>query len=231
MKKFLSQPTVWILIGLFLGITFLGGIGILGQKAYAGKLSATSSVVQKDFGIQSVGKGQKINDNAGAGETHDKESTSQPGNSNDRKQIQEQSNSNGIGKESNDKESKSPLGKSYEVLNGVLAIGAILSGPLMLYPALRRRWTKPIHLVLEGGYIILFGVSLALTKGSELAAGAVEWYNILLITVLSITATLFLWKPKSILKNYRFLMATHVIAGTMFAVKFLAEPLLGGKFG
>lgn len=142
-----------------------------------------------------------------------------------------QKESNAQGKEQNDKEANMPLGKAYEVFNGVLATGTIITGPLLLYPRLKKKWMKPIHLTLGAGYIALFAISLALSGGLELAAGAIEWYNLVLIAILAVTALFLLWKPKIMMRNYRLLLASHVIVGVMFAVKFLAEPLLGGKFG
>ncbi len=134
----------------------------------------------------------------------------------------------------------SVLGTIYEIVNTVLTLAVLGSGPLLLFPrvrsALARRGRMGLarlaHRVFGWSLVGLFVIDLILITGPGALQSLVEQANVGLVAVLALTSVLLFTKPWQRWPwGYLLTRNLHVITAVVYMVKFFGEPLSGGKVG
>lgn len=139
----------------------------------------------------------------------------------------------GGGEGARDTAEQSPLGAVYNVLNTALILGSLTTGLLMLSRRRRGRLlTRRTHRVFGWTLVLLFAVDMALVTGPRGVQSVVESANVVLLSVLTGTSVFLFAKPPGLSRRWYWpVRNTHVIFAVIYAVKFFAEPLTGGKLG
>lgn len=124
------------------------------------------------------------------------------------------------------------LGTLFNWLNVGLIVGSVVTGPLLLFRKTRQLLTRRAHRVAGITLIALFVLDVILVTGPVGLMSVVELANLIMLGTLASTAAFFYFKPAALFKaQYWPLRNLHVTMAVMYAVKFFAEPLLGGKLG
>ena len=126
-----------------------------------------------------------------------------------------------------------PLGAVYNVLNTGLILGSLTTGLLMLSSRRRGRLlARRSHRVFGWTLVALFAVDVVLVTGAQGVQSMIEAANVVLLGVLAATSLFLFAKPRRLnLRWYWPVRNAHVIVAVVYAVKFFAEPLTGGKLG
>lgn len=131
-----------------------------------------------------------------------------------------------------DRQEKGALGTVYEAANAVVILGVAATGPLLLFRRTRRTWTRRTHRVVGWSLVGLFAIDLIAITGPAGLQNVIEAINLALVAVLAITSLLLFARPRRVMKAaYWPVRNLHVMTAMVYIVKFLGEPLLGGKIG
>ena len=126
----------------------------------------------------------------------------------------------------------SDLGVLYNAFNITLIAGSLTTGLLLLFRTVRHLVARRFHRAFGWTLLALFVLDLAMVSGATQGWSVVEWFNVGLLTVLASTSLLLFIKPKRLWRRcYWPARNVHVSFAMVYAVKFFAEPLLGGKLG
>ena len=125
-----------------------------------------------------------------------------------------------------------PLGTLYNWLNVALISGSLLTGLFLLFRRTRQVVGRRAHRIFGATLVALFVVDLMVVTGPSGLQNLVERVNLVLLTVLAVTSLYLYLKPRRLWAgSYLPVRNVHVIFAMIYAAKFFAEPLLGGKLG